>query len=71
MNGWTPERRAKQAALIHNWKPWEQSTGAKTAEGKLRSSRNAHKPNAFRHHLKAINAMLKEQKDLLKKMTML
>ena len=38
---WTPEQRAKQAAIIHRWKPWKQSTGAKTPEGKKVSSKNA------------------------------
>lgn len=42
-NGWTPERRARQAELIRKWKPWEQSTGPKTAEGKAKSSQNAYK----------------------------
>ena len=37
-NGWTPERRAQQAAAIRRWRPWEQSTGPKSAEGKARSS---------------------------------
>ena len=32
-NGWTPERRKRQAEMIKNWKPWEQSTGPKTEEG--------------------------------------
>ncbi len=41
MNGWTPERRARQAALIRTWKPWEQSTGPRSAEGKATASRNA------------------------------
>jgi hypothetical protein len=40
-NGWTPERRAKQAEAIKRWKPWERSTGPKTDVGKNRSSRNA------------------------------
>lgn len=40
-SGWTPERRAKQAEAIHRWKPWEKSTGPRTAEGKARSSMNA------------------------------
>lgn len=40
-NGWTDERRAKQAQRIHDWKPWEKSTGAKTPEGKAKSSKNA------------------------------
>ncbi len=38
---WTPEARAKQAAMIHNWQPWQQSTGAKTEQGKITSSMNA------------------------------
>ena len=33
-NGWTPERRARQSALIRNWRPWEKSTGPKTEKGK-------------------------------------
>jgi hypothetical protein len=42
-SGWTSERRARQAALIRTWRPWEQSTGPRTAEGKARTSRNADK----------------------------
>ena len=38
---WTPEQRARQAELIHKWKPWQQSTGAKTPEGKAVASKNA------------------------------
>ncbi|OYX66148.1 MAG: hypothetical protein B7Y88_04400 [Sphingomonadales bacterium 32-64-17] len=38
---WTPERRAKQAENIRRWKPWKKSTGPRTPEGKVRSSRNA------------------------------
>jgi hypothetical protein len=41
MRKWTAEERARQAALIKTWKPWEQSTGARTAEGKAASSQNA------------------------------
>ena len=41
MNGWTPERKARQAALIKQWKPWNNSTGAKTVEGKETVSKNA------------------------------
>lgn len=40
-NGWTPERRQRQAALIRATRPWEHSTGPRTPEGKRRSSRNA------------------------------
>ena len=40
-SGWTSARRARQAALIHNWRPWEAATGPRTADGKARSARNA------------------------------
>ena len=39
-NGWTPERRAKQAEAIKRWKPWERATGPKSDEGKAASSQN-------------------------------
>ena len=39
--GWTPERRARQAALIRSWAPWRRSTGPKTEAGKARCSKNA------------------------------
>ena len=42
-NTWTPERRARQALLIRNWKPWERSTGPRTRDGKAKVSRNADK----------------------------
>src|SRR5262245_23140666 len=41
--GWSPERRARQAALIRGWQPWRRSTGPKTEAGKARSSTNARK----------------------------
>jgi hypothetical protein len=40
-SGWTLERRMRQAQLIQATRPWERSTGPRTAEGKRRSSRNA------------------------------
>lgn len=40
-NGWTPKRRARQAELIRQWQPWEQSTGPRSVEGKAAASRNA------------------------------
>lgn len=42
-NGWTLERRARQSELIQSWRPWERSTGPRTAEGKATASRNAYK----------------------------
>ena len=41
MNSWAPERRKRQAAMIHLWKPWEKSTGPKTVARKQRVSQNA------------------------------
>jgi len=43
MNGWTDERRKRQAALIQRWQPWRHSTGPRTAAGKARACRNAFK----------------------------
>src|SRR5690606_35932546 len=42
-NGWTSKRRAKQARAIQKWRPWERSTGPRTAEGKKAARGNAWK----------------------------
>ena len=42
-NGWTPERRRRQAEVIRRWKPWERSSGPKTEGGKARVARNAYR----------------------------
>jgi len=42
-NGWTGQRRTGQAAAIRRWRPWERSTGPRTAQGKARISRNAYR----------------------------
>lgn len=39
---WTMEQRESQAKLIALWKPWNQSTGARTPQGKATASKNAH-----------------------------
>lgn len=56
-NGWTPERRARQAELIRLWRPWEKSTGPKTAEGKAKISQNAYK-GGERQFLRFIGRLL-------------
>jgi hypothetical protein len=38
---WTPEQKARQAALIRTWAPWKQSTGPTTSAGKKVSAKNA------------------------------
>lgn len=69
-NGWTPERRARQALLIHTWKPWEKSTGARTDEGKARTARNGFKGGHWRQ-LRTLtakmNELLRVQRDRLRK----
>ena len=45
-NGWSEKRRKKQAATARKNKPWQKSTGPKTAAGK-----DAIKTNAMKHGL--------------------
>jgi hypothetical protein len=37
---WTPERRARQSALIRRWQPWRRATGPTTDAGKARCAMN-------------------------------
>jgi hypothetical protein len=68
-SGWTAERRARQARLIHQWQPWRKSTGPKTAQGKAISSRNAYKPASIRRVLQAIAVDVRGAVQRLKKAT--
>ena len=68
MNGWTHERRAKQSAMIQQWRPWEHSTGARTPEGKALSSRNACKGVTRAKRLKEMNGLLREHKQLMREL---
>lgn len=62
-NGWTLERRKRQAKLIKKWQPWQYSTGAKTAEGKTKVSQNAYKGGYW----KELRALKKQTNDTLRK----
>jgi hypothetical protein len=64
MNGWTTERRQRQAQLIKQWQPWQHSTGAKTIDGKAKVSRNAFK-GGLRAMLKDAARYLREQKQFI------
>lgn len=66
-NGWTEQRKQRQRELIQTWKPWEKSTGAKTPQGKARSSRNAYKTgySEFKAMLKELNRLLKKERRLI------
>ncbi|TAM89000.1 MAG: hypothetical protein EPN41_04725 [Candidimonas sp.] len=65
---WTLEQRREQAEKIKRWKPWTRSTGAKTAQGKATSSRNAYKGGVrqkLRELRKELRAALREQAEML------
>lgn len=67
-NGWTPERRARQAELIRTWKPWEQATGPKSSEGKERVAHNAWRGGhrqQLRELSKLVNAEIHQSRKLL------
>eukprot|EP01037_Dinobryon_pediforme_P014479 gene14479-14600_t len=65
---WTPERWARQAALIRTWKPWRKSTGPKTPGGKATTSTNGYK-GGHRQMLRAwsrlVSAEVKEAREPL------
>jgi hypothetical protein len=55
-----------RAELIRHWKPWEKSTGPKSAEGKERSARRAYK-GGTRELLREMARLLREQAEALKR----
>ena len=73
-NGWTPERRARQAELIRTWRPWERSTGPHTDAGKVRTARNGDKGGLWRIERdnlrelkKTVSELLRRQRNLLRR----
>jgi len=61
MRHWTDEERRRQSELIRQWRPWEQSTGPTTAEGKERAAQNAYK-GGTRVMLRTLGRLLREQR---------
>lgn len=61
---WTLEQRQRQREAIERWKPWVQSTGPRSPEGKKRVSRNAWK-GGTRQMLRELGRALREQKDAI------
>ena len=69
---WTPERRAKQAALIRTWKPWKQATGPRTPDGKVKASRNAYKGGHWlmlRELSRLVNAAVRQARELTERVS--
>jgi hypothetical protein len=66
-NGWTPERRARQAALIRTWRPWEKSTGPRTVEGKARTALNGDKLGVWKVERDKLRELKSEMSDLLRR----
>jgi hypothetical protein len=64
---WTPERRARQSALIQQWKPWEQSTGPRSDLGKAAAARNAYR-GGLSSQLRQIRQAMRQQSVMLKSM---
>lgn len=58
---WTQEQREGQREAIKRWKPWEQSTGPKSADGKARVSRNGWKGGAG-ETLRVLSRILREHR---------
>ena len=65
MTAWTAERRQKHAEAIRRWKPWEKSTGPRTAAGKARAAQNAYKHGRRALSHKLMNQSLAAQRDFL------
>ena len=69
-SSWTPERRARQAALIRTWKPWQQATGPRTPDGRATASRNAYKGGHWLEMYelsRLVNAEINASRDLVKR----
>ncbi len=63
--GWTPEKRAAAAEKTHQNRPWENSTGPRTEEGKSIVKNNALKHGGRSAAYKELMDVLKEQKKWL------
>ena len=64
---WTAEQRKQQSLKIRQWQPWQDSTGAKTVEGKAKASRNAFK-GGFKKQLSELSKLLKVQRKELNRL---
>ena len=68
--GWTEERRKKQAERLKQTRPWEKSTGPRTAKGRKISSMNAmkhgHRSRQMDYYARQIAAVLFFNREFVK-----
>jgi len=64
--GWTEARRRAQAERCRANRPWEHSTGPKSAAGKARSALNAYKHGGDAAYKALIKEMLHHNREFLK-----
>ena len=64
--GWTEERRRRQAEMIRKHKPWEKSTGPRSAAGKARSRMNAVKSGMYGRYGESAQKMLRHSREFLR-----
>ncbi len=70
LNGWTPERKARQAELIQSWKPWAKSTGPRSLEGRLLVAKNAWRGGhrqMLRELARAVGDEVRQARDLVER----
>lgn len=60
---WPPKRKAQQAKNIRKTRPWEHTTGPKTASGKAASSLNALKHGLRSETVQMLRKVLRAQKE--------
>ena len=51
--------------MIRTWRPWEKSTGPRTAEGKATAARNGDKGGAWMTERDSLRALKREFTDLM------
>ena len=70
--GWSPERRQRQREAIQRWRPWEQSTGPRTLEGKAKAASNSlvHGLDTAqqREFMRGVRTFLRKQRQTLKEL---
>ncbi|MEM6781141.1 MAG: hypothetical protein AAF569_04705 [Pseudomonadota bacterium] len=69
--GWSPKRRAEQAARCRKTKPWERATGPKTEAGKAASAQNATRHGLYTQDYDRLRALLRTQEALLRALSSL